>query len=252
MLSGDEDLDPTLEEELAVRRRGRARSASRCRSSTTRTSRSRRSTSIFIDECHRSIYNLWRQVLEYFDAFLIGLTATPTQADLRLLQPEPRHGVRPRAGRRRRRQRRLRRLPHPDRRSPRAARRSRPSFVRRQARPPTRAGALGAARRRSDLRRQPARPRRRRRGPDPHRRPHLPGQALHRDLPRPHRGAEDARLRQGRQPRRRHRPDRARGVRQGQRLLPEDHLPHDRGEARGPARRRSATATTRASPSPWT
>jgi type I restriction enzyme R subunit len=32
---------------------------------------------IIIDECHRSIYNLWRQVLEYFDAFLIGLTATP-------------------------------------------------------------------------------------------------------------------------------------------------------------------------------
>lgn len=34
---------------------------------------------IIIDECHRSIYNLWRQVLEYFDAFLIGLTATPTK-----------------------------------------------------------------------------------------------------------------------------------------------------------------------------
>ncbi|MBI4194436.1 MAG: DEAD/DEAH box helicase family protein, partial [Betaproteobacteria bacterium] len=33
---------------------------------------------IVIDECHRSIYNVWRQVLEYFDAFLIGLTATPT------------------------------------------------------------------------------------------------------------------------------------------------------------------------------
>lgn len=32
---------------------------------------------IIIDECHRSIYNLWRQVLEYFDAFLVGLTATP-------------------------------------------------------------------------------------------------------------------------------------------------------------------------------
>lgn len=32
---------------------------------------------IIIDECHRSIYNLWRQVLEYYDAFLIGLTATP-------------------------------------------------------------------------------------------------------------------------------------------------------------------------------
>ncbi len=32
---------------------------------------------IFIDECHRSIYSVWRQVLEYFDAYLIGLTATP-------------------------------------------------------------------------------------------------------------------------------------------------------------------------------
>ena len=32
---------------------------------------------VFIDECHRSIYTLWRQVLEYYDAFLIGLTATP-------------------------------------------------------------------------------------------------------------------------------------------------------------------------------
>ena len=32
---------------------------------------------IFIDECHRSIYSLWRQVLDYFDAYLIGLTATP-------------------------------------------------------------------------------------------------------------------------------------------------------------------------------
>lgn len=34
---------------------------------------------IVIDECHRSIYNLWRQVLDYFDSFLIGLTATPTK-----------------------------------------------------------------------------------------------------------------------------------------------------------------------------
>jgi len=32
---------------------------------------------IITDECHRSIYNLWRQVLEYFDGFLVGLTATP-------------------------------------------------------------------------------------------------------------------------------------------------------------------------------
>lgn len=32
---------------------------------------------VVIDECHRSIYNLWKQVLEYFDAFQVGLTATP-------------------------------------------------------------------------------------------------------------------------------------------------------------------------------
>src|SRR5690554_1470483 len=32
---------------------------------------------IIIDECLRSIYNLWRQVIEYFDAYLVGLTATP-------------------------------------------------------------------------------------------------------------------------------------------------------------------------------
>ena len=34
---------------------------------------------IVIDECHRSIYNKWKQVLEYFDSFLIGLTATPSK-----------------------------------------------------------------------------------------------------------------------------------------------------------------------------
>ena len=32
---------------------------------------------IIVDECHRSIYNVWSQVLTYFDAFIIGLTATP-------------------------------------------------------------------------------------------------------------------------------------------------------------------------------
>jgi len=37
---------------------------------------------IVIDECHRSIYNVWRQVLEYFDATLIGLTATPSKQTL--------------------------------------------------------------------------------------------------------------------------------------------------------------------------
>lgn len=34
---------------------------------------------IATDECHRSIYHLWRQVLEYFDAHIIGLTATPNK-----------------------------------------------------------------------------------------------------------------------------------------------------------------------------
>jgi type I restriction enzyme R subunit len=34
---------------------------------------------VITDECHRSIYNLWRQALEYFDAYLIGLTATPSK-----------------------------------------------------------------------------------------------------------------------------------------------------------------------------
>ena len=34
---------------------------------------------IITDECHRSIYGEWKQVLEYFDAFIIGLTATPSK-----------------------------------------------------------------------------------------------------------------------------------------------------------------------------
>jgi type I restriction enzyme, R subunit len=37
---------------------------------------------VIIDECHRSIYTVWRQVVEYFDAHLIGLTATPTKHTL--------------------------------------------------------------------------------------------------------------------------------------------------------------------------
>jgi type I restriction enzyme, R subunit len=41
---------------------------------------------VWTDECHRSIYNLWRQVLEYFDASLIGLTATPSKQTLGFFQ----------------------------------------------------------------------------------------------------------------------------------------------------------------------
>jgi type I restriction enzyme, R subunit len=34
---------------------------------------------VIVDECHRSIYGVWRQVIDYFDAFVIGLTATPNK-----------------------------------------------------------------------------------------------------------------------------------------------------------------------------
>ena len=37
---------------------------------------------IITDECHRSVYNLWRQLLEYFDGFFVGLTATPAPQTL--------------------------------------------------------------------------------------------------------------------------------------------------------------------------
>ena len=37
---------------------------------------------IIVDECHRSIYGEWRQVLEYFDSFIIGLSATPSKHTL--------------------------------------------------------------------------------------------------------------------------------------------------------------------------
>lgn len=37
---------------------------------------------IIVDECHRSIYGVWRQVLDYFDAFVVGLTATPGKQTL--------------------------------------------------------------------------------------------------------------------------------------------------------------------------
>jgi len=34
---------------------------------------------IIVDEAHRSIYGVWRGVLEYFDAHVVGLTATPVK-----------------------------------------------------------------------------------------------------------------------------------------------------------------------------
>ena len=79
MLKGEEEFDEENEEAVAVRDWQPRWSRSRCRSSTTRTIPIETFDFIIVDECHRSIYNLWRQVLEYFDAFLIGLTATPTK-----------------------------------------------------------------------------------------------------------------------------------------------------------------------------
>ena len=182
---------------------------------------------IVTDECHRSIYNLWRQVLEYFDASLIGLTATPSKQTLgffnqNLIMEYPferavadgvnvdfdlytirtlisEHGSVINAG-------------------------FQVDYRDRQ----TRKVRWELARPGHSLRRRRARPPRRRARPDPHHRPRLPRPPLHRHLPRPDRSAQDADLRQGRQPRRRHRPDPPRGVRQGQRLRPEDHLPHRR------------------------
>ncbi len=49
---------------------------------------------IVTDECHRSIYNLWRQVLEYFDALPGRPYRHSQQADHRVLQSEPRDGIR--------------------------------------------------------------------------------------------------------------------------------------------------------------
>ena len=70
----DEDLDEKSGFELAA-----ADDRPQATSPTTPPSPSRAFDFIVTDECHRSIYNLWRQVLEYFDAFLIGLTATPSK-----------------------------------------------------------------------------------------------------------------------------------------------------------------------------
>jgi type I restriction enzyme R subunit len=41
---------------------------------------------VIVDECHRSIYGLWRGVIDYFDAHIVGLTATPTKQTLGFFQ----------------------------------------------------------------------------------------------------------------------------------------------------------------------
>ena len=145
------------------------------------------------------------------------------QPDLRLLPEERRQRIHPREGRRRRRERRQRGLRDRDR-GHAGGREAAGRAADREARAPDPREAVGDAGRRRGLRRLPARPLGGEPRPDPHGDPHLPRQAA-RNLPRPRGGAEDPDLRQDRQPRRRHHPDRPAGVRRGQRLLQEDHLP---------------------------
>ncbi|NUQ78166.1 MAG: DEAD/DEAH box helicase family protein [Polyangiaceae bacterium] len=77
MLKGEPDLDPTLEEEGAQLTPGAAPANAPLPVVYSSAYPPEYFDVIFIDECHRSIYSLWRQVLEYFDAYLVGLTATP-------------------------------------------------------------------------------------------------------------------------------------------------------------------------------
>ena len=78
MLKGEPDLDPTLEEGSQF-----APGGEQARDSLPVVYNPSYPPEyfdvIFVDECHRSIYSLWRQVLEYFDSYLVGLTATPAK-----------------------------------------------------------------------------------------------------------------------------------------------------------------------------
>jgi len=80
MLKGEEQLDPALEEQSAFTMAGLQAAPVAVEYNPKLPIET--FDFIITDECHRSIYNLWRQVLEYFDAFLIGLTATPSKQTL--------------------------------------------------------------------------------------------------------------------------------------------------------------------------
>jgi type I restriction enzyme R subunit len=80
MLKGDAEIDPTLEEGSLFQTGGLP--AQPFELDYNPSIPIETFDFIVTDECHRSIYNLWRQVLEYFDASLIGLTATPSKQTL--------------------------------------------------------------------------------------------------------------------------------------------------------------------------
>lgn len=78
MLKGDPDLDPEAEERSQFEFEGAAMKEP-LPVAYNHAYPPEYFDAIVIDECHRSIYTLWRQVLDYFDAFLVGLTATPAK-----------------------------------------------------------------------------------------------------------------------------------------------------------------------------
>ena len=176
------------------------------------------------------------------------------EAHARLLQPEPGRRISLRAVRRGRGQCRLRGLSHPHRRSPRRAatwskagfpvpvrdRRTRAIRYEQLDEDLTYAG--------KELDRSVTVPE-----PDPHgaRRATRTGSS---PISSPGRrvGAQDPDLRQGRQPRRGDRPARARGLRRGQRLRQEDHLPDTGEKPEGADQGLPRRPRSRASPSPWT
>jgi len=80
MLQGQEELDPALEEQAGFTLETLQREPAPVAYNPNIPIET--FDVIVTDECHRSIYNLWRQVLEYFDASLIGLTATPSKQTL--------------------------------------------------------------------------------------------------------------------------------------------------------------------------
>jgi len=80
MLQGQEELDPALEEQAGFTLETLQREPAPVAYNPNIPIET--FDLIVTDECHRSIYNLWRQVLEYFDASLIGLTATPSKQTL--------------------------------------------------------------------------------------------------------------------------------------------------------------------------
>lgn len=79
MLSGDPEFDPEAEEESLFEQDAPEQQQQPRTVTYNPTIPIEYFDVIVIDECHRSIYTIWRQVLEYFDAYLIGMTATPSK-----------------------------------------------------------------------------------------------------------------------------------------------------------------------------